>query len=146
MRLAQTLSERGTPAVPVFWLATEDHDFAEVNHVWSFDYASHEPFVLRVDAPGDLNGRQRPVGNLVMEHPPVDQLARSLPGFEHGEEVAAAVRKAYPPGVTFGAGFKALLKDLLGKFGLLFLDPLDPAVRQIGAPTGGGSLGGRPRA
>ncbi|MGD1097774.1 MAG: bacillithiol biosynthesis cysteine-adding enzyme BshC [Bryobacteraceae bacterium] len=134
VRLAQTLSEQGTPAVPVFWLATEDHDFAEVSHVWSFDYGSHEPFLLHVDPPADLNGRQRPVGNIVMERPPVDQLVRSLAGFTHGEEVAALVRKAYAPGATFGAGFKALLKDLLGKFGLLFLDPLDLAVRQIGAP------------
>ena len=36
-KLAEHLSQRGTPAVPVFWLATEDHDFAEVNHAWGFD-------------------------------------------------------------------------------------------------------------
>ena len=36
-RLARVLTARGTPAVPLFWLATEDHDFAEVNHCWVFD-------------------------------------------------------------------------------------------------------------
>ena len=41
-RLAEWLTGNGIPAVPVFWLATEDHDFAEVNHVWVFD-AEHQP-------------------------------------------------------------------------------------------------------
>ena len=36
-RVARDLTARGIPAVPVFWLATEDHDFAEVNHAWSFE-------------------------------------------------------------------------------------------------------------
>src|SRR5215469_16622677 len=39
-RLAAQLNAQGIPAVPVFWLATEDHDFAEVNHTFVFD-ASH---------------------------------------------------------------------------------------------------------
>ena len=33
IKLARTLSERGLEAVPVFWLATEDHDLAEVNQI-----------------------------------------------------------------------------------------------------------------
>ncbi len=133
-RVAQRLSESGIPAVPVFWLATEDHDFLEVSKVWSFDQATHQPVALQVEMPGELNGRQRPVGGIVLDRPPVDELIRSLEGFPHAEEVAAAVRAAYPPGVTMGAGFRALLANLLGKLGLLFLDPLDPAVRKIGGP------------
>ena len=35
-QVAMQLTARGIPAVPVFWLATEDHDFAEVNHAWVF--------------------------------------------------------------------------------------------------------------
>ena len=32
VRCAEEMTRRGTDAVPVFWLATEDHDLAEVNH------------------------------------------------------------------------------------------------------------------
>ena len=130
-RLARELTAQGIPAVPVFWLATEDHDFPEVNHVWMFD-SSNEP--VRFEAPGESNGRQRPVGGIALERPPVDELASMLAGFPHGEEVAAAVRNAYRPGETMGTSFRALLKTLLGKLDLIFLDPLDPAVRQIAAP------------
>src|SRR4030095_807228 len=39
VRLARWLSENGVPAVPVFWLATEDHDLADVNHARVFGAA-----------------------------------------------------------------------------------------------------------
>jgi bacillithiol biosynthesis cysteine-adding enzyme BshC len=131
--VARALTERGTPAVPIFWLATEDHDFDEVNHVWTFDGA-HVPMKLSVDPPSEIAGRQRPVGGIAIEHLPVDQLAASLAAFPHGEEVAAIVREAYEAGVTMGEGFRALLKKLLAKLNLVFLDPLDPAIRKISAP------------
>ena len=37
VRLAAQLNEQGIPAVPIFWLATEDHDLAEVDHAWVFN-------------------------------------------------------------------------------------------------------------
>src|SRR5258708_5602328 len=37
VKLAAHLTEQGLPAVPVFWLATEDHDLAEVDHAWVFN-------------------------------------------------------------------------------------------------------------
>jgi len=132
-RIARELSARGTPAVPVFWLATEDHDFAEVNHVWTFG-EDHNPLKLEATAREELNGRQRPVGGIALANPPVDELARSLAAFPHGEEIAAMVREAYPPGVTMGAGFRALLKKLLASLDLIYLDPLDPAIREISRP------------
>jgi bacillithiol biosynthesis cysteine-adding enzyme BshC len=140
-RLARDLTDRGIPAVPIFWLATEDHDFAEVNHVWMFDAASQP---VRLQAPGELNGRPRPVGGIVLDHPPLDELTALLTAFPHGDEVAALVRDAYQPGATMGAAFHALLKNLLGKLNLLFLDPLDPAVRQIAAPLVAEALASAP--
>jgi bacillithiol biosynthesis cysteine-adding enzyme BshC len=130
-RLAKELSDRGTPAVPVFWLATEDHDLAEVDHAWVFD-AARQPVALRAQT--KANGRPRPVGGIVIESTPMDELRRALNGFPHAEEVIAMVGDAYPAGITMGAGFHALLKKLLAPLGLIFLDPLDPEIRKIGAP------------
>jgi bacillithiol biosynthesis cysteine-adding enzyme BshC len=130
-RLAKELSDRGTPAVPVFWLATEDHDLAEVDHAWVFD-AARQPVALRAET--QANGRPRPVGGIILERTPMDELRRALNGFPHAEEVIAMVGDAYPAGVTMGAGFRALLEKLLAPLGLIFLDPLDPEVRKIGAP------------
>src|SRR5580704_18153311 len=89
-RLAEDLSKRSIPAVPIFWLATEDHDFPEVDHVWIFD-AAHHPIQLRTEAPSGWQGKQRPAGTVPVEHPPIDELRSALAGFAHGEEVAAAV-------------------------------------------------------
>jgi len=132
-RVARQVTAAGIPAVPVFWLATEDHDFAEVNHAWMFS-ATGEHGLVHIDAPRETAGRQRPVGRIAIVQPPLDELRRLLQGFPYADDVLAAVAAAYPPGVTMGAGFHALLKKLLAKLDLIFIDPLDPAIRKIGAP------------
>jgi len=129
-RLAAQLNAQGIPAVPVFWLATEDHDFAEVNHTFVFD-ASHRTIGLRVDGSG---GAERPVGRIPIAVPPVNELRAALAGFPNGEEVAVTVEQSYRPGTTFGAAFQALLEKLLAKQGLLFVDPLDESIRHMAAP------------
>ena len=143
VRLARELSAQGVPAVAIFWLATEDHDFPEVAHAWVFD-VSRQPIRLDVQAPAEFAGKPRPVGGIPVARFPVDELRRALSGFPHGEEVVSAVVEAYHPGATMGAGFRALLKTLLGKLGLLVLDPLDPAVRAIGAPFMSDALSAAP--
>src|ERR1700679_2555931 len=72
-RLARDLTAQGIPAVPIFWLATEDHDFAEVSQAWTFDGA-HQPVPLRIESPAENTGRPRPVGGIRMDHPPLDEL------------------------------------------------------------------------
>ena len=138
VQVAQRLSLRGIPAVPVFWMATEDHDFAEVDHVWVFGNQG-VPQKLQATAQGD--GKQRPVGPVTIAGPPIEQLHAILKDLPFGDEVAAAVRDAYPAGVSMGEGFQRLLQKLLAKFGLLFLDPLDSAIRAIGAPFMANALG-----
>jgi bacillithiol biosynthesis cysteine-adding enzyme BshC len=130
VRLASRLTEQGIPAVPIFWLATEDHDAAEVNHTFVFG-PDQRPIQLSVAANG---GSERPVGGIPIAEPPVDRLREILAGFPFGEEVAEMARVAYPSGVTFGKAFRSLLERLLAGRGLLFVDPLDEPVRRLAAP------------
>ena len=129
-KIAAGLTTQGLSAVPVFWLATEDHDLAEVDHAWAFG-ADHQPVCLRSEAVAD---GQRPVGGIPFETLPLADLRHLLAGFPFGEEVSSLIESAYQPGVTFGDSFRRVMKALLGKFGLLYLDPLEEEVRSIGAP------------
>jgi bacillithiol biosynthesis cysteine-adding enzyme BshC len=131
VRIARTLTDRGIPAVPVFWLATEDHDFAEVNHCWVFDQDNRPAKVQTRRAPVF----EQPVGNAVLSSPPVDELREALREFPFGDEVCDMVADAYQPGRTMGEAFSALLKRLLAPYDLIHVDPMEPALRRLAAPA-----------
>ena len=129
VRLAESLTKAGVPAVPVFWLATEDHDFAEVNHAWVFD-ADHRPAKLEMRRPAS----SQPAGEVSLVDPPVRQLRAHLRGLPFGEEVADLVEESYRPGSTMGKAFGEILRQLLSQFDILQVNPLLPEFRELAAP------------
>jgi bacillithiol biosynthesis cysteine-adding enzyme BshC len=133
VRVAQDLSKQRIPAVPVFWLASEDHDFAEVSLTWISD-GSLNPVRLQVDPAPDAADRPRPVGGITLAAAPTAELRRSLSAFPYGDDVSALVEKAYRAGITMADGFRDLLQALLPDSGLLFLNPLAPDIRALAAP------------
>jgi len=140
VKLTRDLAARGIPAVPVFWLATEDHDFEEVNHCWVFD-REHRPLKLQIEG---SPASSEPVGQFVLTAPPTAELRRALDGLPFGDEVCTLAEEAYRPGTTMGEGFSALLKRLLARYGLLYLDPMSPAMRELAAPAIRTALGQAP--
>ncbi len=130
IRLAAHLSESGIPAVPVFWLATEDHDFAEVDHCHIFS-EEWRPMRLWTAAKG---GAKQPVGTRTLVDPPNEALAKALAAQPYGEQGAALAGQAYRSGATLGEAFGELLRGLLAPYDLLYLDPLDAEIRAIAAP------------
>ena len=132
IRHAEALTARGIPAVPVFWLATEDHDFAEVNHAWAFN-AQQQPVRFDITSPAAAAGT-RPVGDIAIDHYPVAVLRQALAALPFGDDVVAMVEQAYTPGATMGSAFFALLRQLLPNRGLLYLCPQKPAIRELAAP------------
>jgi bacillithiol biosynthesis cysteine-adding enzyme BshC len=129
-KLAEWLTASGIPAVPAFWLATEDHDFPEVNHAWVFD-AEHRPIKLEMRR----SASAQPVGGVVLSDPPVRELRAALHGLPFGEEVADLVEETYRSGSTMGKAFGELLRHLLAKFDVLQVDPMLPEFRELAAPT-----------
>ena len=130
VKLAEWLTANGQPAVPVFWLATEDHDFAEVSHVWAFN-AENRPAKLEV---AHVAGSQ-PVGGVALSEPPVSALREAMAGLPFAEEAAALVEESYRPGATMGEAFGALLRRLLQGFDMLQVDPMLPQFRALAAPA-----------
>ena len=131
IRIAQDLTDSGTPAVPVFWLATEDHDFAEVNHAWVFG-ADYQPRRLAVAS--DAENGHRPVGDLRVPEWPLDALRDALAGLPFAEEALDLICKAYQPGATMGSAFAQFIREVFGSYGLLIVDPMAPDFRKLAAP------------
>lgn len=130
VRLAEWLTANDIPAVPVFWLATEDHDFAEVNHAWVFN-GDIRPTKLEMRR----SASAQPVGEVALSAPPVRELRAALHGLPFGEEVADAVEETYRAGSTMGKAFSELLRRLLSRFDMLQVDPMLPAFRELAAPA-----------
>ena len=130
VKLASWLSDNGVPAVPVFWLATEDHDFAEVNHAWVFG-ADHQPQKLEMRRAA----AEQPVGDVALAAPPVRELRAALHGLPFGEEVADMVEETYRAGNTMGKAFSELLRRILAQFDILYFDPMLPQLRELAAPA-----------
>ncbi len=136
---AAEMARHGVDAVPVFWLATEDHDLAEVDHCW---WPGRAGVQRRAVAPGGLAGRrvgEIPLGSQVTQA--LEQAGAGLRG-SWTEDVGAALRDAYAATATFGQAFGKLMARLLAGRGIIFLDPLDARIHRLGLPVLRGALEG----
>jgi bacillithiol synthase len=134
LRLSQSLSARGLQTVPVFWLATEDHDLEEVaqTYVLNDDY---EP--IHLHDPGQRPAPQSPVGRVKLTEGivgQIDQLESVLPAGDDREQLLADLRAAYRPGVTWSRSFAKFLTRLFGRWGVVLLDPMDETIHRLAAP------------
>jgi len=129
---AAGLRAAGLDAVPVFWLATEDHDLAEVNHC----FFSGRKGLARVELnPADSQTGRR-VGEVRLG-PAVGAAVRQAADLLEGpaaEEIREALREGYRPEETYGSAFAKLFTRLLAGRGLILLDPLDARWHRLAVP------------
>jgi bacillithiol biosynthesis cysteine-adding enzyme BshC len=132
IRLANELTANGTNAVPIFWLATEDHDLAEVNHCFFGARTGFERFEL-----GVAGAEGRRVGEIELGEAMRESSSRASAMLEGAaaEEVARWITETYRPGETFGSAFAKLMTRMFAGHGLLFLDPLSPELHRLSAQT-----------
>ncbi|HQX54814.1 MAG TPA: bacillithiol biosynthesis cysteine-adding enzyme BshC [Pyrinomonadaceae bacterium] len=134
IRQVERLREQGVNAVPVFWVATEDHDFEEVSKTYVIDrqgelYESKtEPSHCYEDLP---------VGYVKLDSSikeGIADLIAALSPTEFTAEVRHLIEDSWRPDDYFGDAFGKLLTHLLGDYGLIILCPLHPKLKRLAAP------------
>lgn len=131
IQLAQELTRDGIEAVPVFWMATEDHDLEEVRHTSWFDSGK----LVRFELP-DGNEAGQPVGRIQLG-PEVERLtgeAAELLEAQSGDLLAQYLGESYKAQETYGSAFGKLFARLFTQQGLILLDPLDEGLHKVAAP------------
>ena len=128
-RAAEATRATGTPHVPIFWLATEDHDLAEVDQATFLRKSTTETLHANLRTP-----TAKPVGQVALPPeitPVLDELTELL---DFAPE-ADLLRDLYAPGQTLGRAFARLIAHLFAAHGLIVLDASTPDFHRLGAPT-----------
>jgi len=129
VKLAEEATAAGFDSVPIFWLATYDHDLAEVNHV-SFPGAEGVLQTLATSSHGPAGAPVSAVGLGDEILPVLDQAAALL-----GDNDATKVlRETYRPGETLGTAFARLYARLFSDWGVIVLDASDGELHRIAGP------------
>ncbi len=129
IRLAAELRRRGRAAVAVFWMATQDHDAQEISQASLLD---GDDEIVRAQLPLP-SAEALPVGKLVCDESIASVLSLARRGLS--PELAQQLENFYRPGETLARAFARLLASWLRPWGLILLDPLDPALAELSRPV-----------
>jgi bacillithiol biosynthesis cysteine-adding enzyme BshC len=132
INLAKELSTEEKPVVPIFWVASQDHDVAEVNHTYLLDM---DEKLTRLELPLPEN---TPVGRIALDANWLGQLKTELQTLnvpEHNRlDVFALLERSASRAKTFADWFAAILYELLGEQGLIILNPMEADVAKLFRP------------
>lgn len=134
IKQAECLRQKGINAVPVFWVATEDHDFEEVSRTYVI--GRRGDLVESMTEPKHCH-ENLPVGYIKLDEtigPNIEDLAESLLPTEFTSEVKDLLEDCWKPGEYFGDAFGKMLTRLVGDRGLIILCPLNQKLKELAAP------------
>lgn len=135
VRLAERVAaEHRVPAVAVFWIDAEDHDWDEVKACGVLDSELNPAEIALGRLPRAGEGPVARVGLDESIDAAIDALAAHLPATEFTAPLLETIRGAYRPGTTMVDAFGRLLDAVLGSRGLIVFDAADPAAKPLAAP------------
>jgi bacillithiol synthase len=129
VKLAQEAREAGLDCVPIFWLATTDHDLDEISHVSVLGPGGS----LQKLSSTTHGLPDAPVGTVTFG-PEIEPLVEAAAGLLGDSEATKFLREAYRPGENFGSAFTRLFSRLFADWGVILLDASDPELHRIAAP------------
>ena len=131
--LSSDLDNDEVPVLPIFWVASQDHDALEVRSTTLLDMEERS-FHLTVALPEGV-----PIGDIALEPGWVESVLQALEPFAapeaHKRSVLEQIRKAASGARTYADWFSRLIHDLLAESGLIVLDPMHPALAELFKPA-----------
>ncbi|MGI9652663.1 bacillithiol biosynthesis cysteine-adding enzyme BshC [Chryseobacterium sp. RLHN22] len=105
--------------VPVYWMASEDHDFAEINH-----FKTENNYYEINEKSGGAVGRIK-INDTFF----ISEFEREFKDSIFGTELILMLKEAYKTGDTLTVAVQTLVNRLFAKFGLLILDGDSKALK-----------------
>ncbi len=127
----RTQKEHGVPAVPIFWVEADDHDWDEIRSCTILD-AQLQPRTVTLAAPAGAG--ERPIGTLALDEGiegSIAELASALAPSDFTAATIAGLRDTYRAGAGVATAFAAWLDRLLGPLGLIVFESCDPAAKPL---------------
>lgn len=122
--------EWNIPVVPVFWIAGEDHDFLEVNHI----YVEHEEKVKKVVYPEKIVDKKM-VSNIHLNKKETMEWVEEIIGMfgetEHTKSLLQLLKEGINESKTFVDFFSYLIMEIFKEDGLLIIDSGDEGLRRL---------------
>jgi bacillithiol synthase len=135
IRLAAALTARtGRPHVPVFWIASDDHQVGEVDHVHALD---GDGAPVRISWARGPSRRVEPIAALCLDDGvagALDRVAELSHGAPHSEDVVGLLSDCFRPGERLAEAFARLTARLFEQDGLVLVESADPDLRRLGLP------------
>ncbi len=134
VRLAADLRRQNIKAVPVFWVAEEDHDFAEVKKTFVVD---KEGKLAEFENTPKNYAENTPVGLVKLDETitdAIESLFENLPRTEFSDELKKLLSETYQTGETYSTAFIKFLAKMFSDYGLIFLSPLNQKLKKLCAP------------
>ena len=120
----------GVPVIPVFWIAGEDHDIDEINHVYIERSRTLQKQVYpeksrtKKIASEATFDKQLMVGYL-------DEIFKSLPETLYTKDLKSSVLELLDNNLTYTSFFTALMNELFQEEGLLLIDASYEPLRKL---------------
>ncbi|MCI0532036.1 MAG: bacillithiol biosynthesis cysteine-adding enzyme BshC, partial [candidate division Zixibacteria bacterium] len=127
-------SELKTKVIPIFWMATDDHDFVEINHIF---FSDRQDKLVKLEYQPEKNWSGCPASQIILDKnilATLEILRSGLKSAKFTQPVLEKLSDAYQPGRPYHLAFARWMTLLLGKFGLIILNPADPRFKTLLKP------------
>jgi len=114
-------TKEGKNFVPIFWMASEDHDFQEINH-----FSTQNNFYQIHEKTGNAVGRIKLSDNNFLE-----DFEKEFKDFSFGTELIRWAKEAYTTGISLTLATRILVNRIFSDYGLLILNADDKNLKKL---------------